>query len=175
MPGQGASSPAKAGDGRVSEYRYTLTRGPWLNGDGTVLFVMLNPSTADEHQDDPTIRRCVRFAQTWEFARLTVGNLYALHATDPRDLFRVDDPVGPRNDLALIELARGASEVIVAWGATQHPQPPRASHVLDLLEATFGPVRCLGLTPATGQPRHPLYTRADAERRDYVRTEVAAA
>lgn len=157
------------------EYRYTLTRGPWLNGEGTVLFVMLNPSTADEHQDDPTIRRCVGFAQSWGFRRLTVGNLYALRATDPRELFRAADPVGPRNDLALIELARWADEVIVAWGATQHPQPARAQHLLELLRAAHGPVKCLGLTPATGQPRHPLYAAADTPLRPYEPARSVAA
>lgn len=159
----------------MTDYRYTLTRGPWLNGEGTVLFVMLNPSTADELWDDPTIRRCIRFAQTWGYARLNVGNLYALRATDPRELFRAEDPVGPRNDLALIELARNADEVIVAWGATQTPQPERAEHVLDLLEAAFGPVRCLGLTPATGRPRHPLYVAADAPRVPFDRVARTAA
>lgn len=143
----------------MSDYRYTLTRGRWL-GEGTVLFVMLNPSTADEHQDDPTIRRCVGFAQTWGYARLNVANLYALRATDPRDLFRHDDPVGPGNDLAVIQHARNADAIVVAWGATQHPQPARADHVLDLLDAAHGRVWCLGLTPATGQPRHPLYVAA---------------
>lgn len=157
----------------MSEYRYTLTRGPWI-GEGTVLFVMLNPSTADEHQDDPTIRRCIGFAQTWGYQRLAVGNLYALRATDPRELFRAKDPVGPRNDLALIQLASGADEVIAAWGATQHPQPARTEYVLDLLEAAFGPVRCLGLTPATKQPRHPLYVERDALRQGYLRARVAA-
>lgn len=158
----------------MSEYRYTLTRGPWLTGNGTVLFVMLNPSIADERQDDPTIRRCVGFAQSWGFRRLTVGNLYALRATDPRELFRAEDPVGPLNDLRLIGLARDADEVIAAWGATQHPQPERAGHVLDLLDAAFGPVLCLGLTPATGQPRHPLYVAADTPLRPYARSEVLA-
>lgn len=158
----------------MTEFRYTLTRGPWLNGEGTVLFVMLNPSTADEQRDDNTIRRCIGFAQSWGFQRLTVGNLYALRATDPRELFRVKDPVGPRNGLALIELASHADEVVVAWGATQHPEPGRASHVLDLLQAAFGAVQCLGLTPATGQPRHPLYVARDAARRPYARAEVLA-
>lgn len=156
----------------MSEYRYTLTRGPWLNGEGTVLFVMLNPSTADETTDDPTVRRCVRFAQAWGFATLTVGNLYALRATDPRMLFRVDDPIGPKNDLALIQLARGADEVIVAWGATQRPDLDRADHVLDLLEAAHGPVQCLGLTVATGQPRHPSRIEGAAVRQPYERARA---
>lgn len=162
----------------TAEYRYTLTRGPWLHGEGTVLFVMLNPSkaTSDEGgQDDPTATRCIRFAQSWGYRRLTVGNLYALQATDPRELFRAEDPVGPKNDIALIQLARGADEVVVAWGATQHPQPDRAAHVLELLEAAHGPVVCLGFTPATGQPRHPCRIAGDARRIPYQRAARAAA
>lgn len=143
-------------------YRYTLSRGPWLNGEGTVLFVMLNPSTADERQDDPTIRRCVRFAQSWGFAQLLVGNLYALRATDPWELFAAEDPVGPGNDERLRVMAARAQEIVVAWGATLHPQPERVRHVLELLKS-YRVAWCLGQTKGL-HPRHPLYVRADAPR-----------
>lgn len=156
----------------MSEYRYALSRGPWLNGEGTVLFVMLNPSTADEREDDPTIRRCIGFAQSWGFARLTVGNLYGLRATDPRALLVADDAVGRENDAALTKLAKNATEIIVAWGATRHPFPKRARDVLWLLGRHCRAVYCVGETK-DGQPRHPLYARRDAERFVY-RGEVAA-
>jgi hypothetical protein len=150
-------------------YRYVLTRGPWLHGEGTVMFVMLNPSTADEREDDPTIRRCIRFARSWGFARLVVGNLYALRATDPRELFEHPDPVGPKNDETLRKLALNSPSVIVAWGATLHPQPSRARSVLELLEFYAGTARCLGQTKDL-HPRHPLYVRRDACREVFRRT-----
>lgn len=149
--------------GQRESYRYTLSRGPWLNGEGTLLFVMLNPSTAGEREDDPTIRRCVGFAQTWGYARLLVGNLYALRSTDPRGLHRAADPVGLENDRHLDLLAQRATEVVVAWGATSHPQPARARHVLELLEFQAGGAVCLGQTKGL-HPRHPLYVKRDAKR-----------
>lgn len=155
-------------------YRYTLSRGPWLDGEGTVLFVMLNPSTADTTRDDPTIRRCVGFAQRWGYHQLLVGNLYALRATDPRQLHQAADPVGPRNDYWLNKLAGMATEVVVAWGATPHPQPERARHVLELLEFQAGGARCLGQTKHL-HPRHPLYVQRDATRMPFRRIASRAA
>lgn len=132
-------------------YRYVLARDLGLMGRGAVLFLMLNPSTADASEDDPTIRRCKGFAQTWGFARLLVGNLYAYRATDPsalglkrppdpqvshyEDRFHwglpPSDPVGPENDRHLIELSAQADKVVCAWGA--HAKPDRVAHVVQLL------------------------------------------
>src|SRR5919204_4199606 len=96
-------------------WRYSLTRG--LDGsDGTVAFVGLNPSTADETTDDPTVRRCIGFAREWGFARVEVVNVYAFRARDPRELWRADDPVGPDNDRILAQVLDGAELVIAAWG-----------------------------------------------------------
>lgn len=78
----------------AGEYRYKLWRVTGAPGTSVALFVMLNPSTADATDDDPTIRRCIRFARDWGHARLLVANLYALRATDPRALSRHPDPVG---------------------------------------------------------------------------------
>ena len=142
------------------QYRYRLSRA-WLLGEGTVLFVMLNPSTADAEMDDPTVRRCMGFARRWGFQGLVVGNLFAWRATDPRELQRASDPVGPENDRHLAEMSGGADVTIVAWGA-HDVQRGRASDVLGLLK---GSVEHLGLTKQ-GHPRHPLYLRADAARRE---------
>ena len=143
-------------------YRYSLTRevAP-LTGDGTVTFVMLNPSTADAEQDDPTIRRCIGFARDWGFARLKVVNLYAYRATNPTDLYAVDPyppyviQVGPENDCVISKVIGGSDLVICAWGANSR-SPNREGRVLDLIAAPH----CLGLTK-NGSPRHPLYVRAD--------------
>ena len=142
-------------------YRYALQREGWLTGAGTVLFVMLNPSTADVSVNDPTIRRCIRFAQDWGFNRLTVANLYAFRATQPAELATVDDPVGLYADPWIYRLCTEASEVIVAWGAGVFASVRRQRDVLDILTESHAPL-CLGTTQG-GQPRHPLYIRADQQ------------
>lgn len=137
-------------------YRYALSRQTGLlNAGGTVLFIMLNPSTADAETDDPTIRRCLGFARRWGYRRLDVANLYAWRATDPARLHDAADPVGPENDQWIARLACRARLVIVAWGANLHPQPRRVGRVCDLLDHYRRPVRCLGLTQH-GHPRHPV-------------------
>jgi hypothetical protein len=137
---------------RTGLYRYHLWR-EWDRSFPTVAFVMLNPSTADDQRDDPTVRRCIGFARSWGYGRLEVVNLFAYRATSPRDLLTAGDPVGPRNE-AWLRRAVGSDAVIVAWG--DHG----ASAPLDLRgPVTRKPTRCLGLT-AHGQPRHPLYVAA---------------
>lgn len=134
-------------------YRYTLTRrwgrGPWAT------FVMLNPSTADATENDPTIRRCMAFAGAWGMGGLSVVNLYALRSTDPAGLWRVDDPVGPENDTILRRLAAGALHdgrpVVAAWGA--NARQDRVDEVLAL--PGMDQLQCLGVTKA-GAPKHPL-------------------
>lgn len=90
-------------------YRYLLTRATGVtlfeSQARTVNFIMLNPSTADATADDPTIRRCIRFAMAWDYERLVVTNLFAFRATDPGDLRFAKDPIGPENDRHIIEAA----------------------------------------------------------------------
>ena len=152
------------------EYRYALWRreDSLFAGGGQLLFVMLNPSTADADADDPTIRRCRGFAQRLGYGTLAVANLYAFRATSPADLHDAADPVGPENDEWIDKLADEADRIIVAWGADVGPIADRAERVLHRL----GEVDALGLT-ASGQPRHPLYLRSDAEPVAY-EWEVAA-
>ena len=102
-------------------YRYALHRA-WTSGGKVparrdrVLIVALNPSTADAQQDDPTIRRCIAFAQAWGFRALCVANLFAWRATRPDDLKAAIDPVGPDNDAWLRRESRRAALVVAAWG-----------------------------------------------------------
>ena len=97
-------------------YRYALWR-EWIGGDGYVMFIGLNPSTADETQDDPTIRRCIAFAKAWGYGGLSMTNLFAFRATDPKKMKAVADPIGPENDAHLLRLARDAGVIVAAWGA----------------------------------------------------------
>jgi hypothetical protein len=139
-------------------YRYRLWR-EWGEGP-RVCFVMLNPSTADAEQDDPTIRRCIGFAKVLGAGSLDVVNLYALRATDPREIARDAAPVGPANNTYIDEAARRAEMVICAWGAHSHARD-RAATVLGILRRAGVKPMCLRRTKA-GHPAHPLYLPASA-------------
>ena len=135
-------------------YRYSLTR-VWDPAGRRVLFVMLNPSTATEVQNDPTVERCERRARALGFGAFRVTNIFAFRETDPRLLRRAAEPVGPDNDAALLEGAAWADQVIAGWGAHgEHLDRGRA--VEALLRGAGAPLFHLGLTKA-GHPRHPLY------------------
>lgn len=141
------------------KYRYALWRDVPLtfeskHPDDTVLFVMLNPSTADGNHDDPTLRRCLGFAKRWGYGHLAVANLYAYRATDPTQLFETEEPVGPENDRWIEELAGDATKIIAAWGATAHPEGIlREARVKNLCGKQL---HCLALTQHS-HPQHPLY------------------
>jgi hypothetical protein len=100
-------------------WRYTLIR-QWADGEDLVAFLMFNPSTADETQDDPTIRKCIRFAMRWGYGRLVILNLFAIRGTDPRKVANVNDPVGPLNNYWILKSVEPAREIICAWGCGQH-------------------------------------------------------
>ena len=92
------------------KYRYALSRS-WDEKKKIVLFIGLNPSTADEKKDDPTIRRCINYAQSWGFGGLQVANLFAYRATKPTKLRYVENPVGDDNDQQLIKLSKMAEKM----------------------------------------------------------------
>ncbi len=141
------------------EYRYWLARWWACLGNGRVLFVMLNPSTADATKDDPTIRRCIDFAKREGYTRLEVVNLYALRATDPKELKWHPSPIGPNNAREIETAAKMASAIVCAWG--NNAPAERAAEVLaQLRRDAHCPIFHLGLTKS-GQPKHPLYLRAD--------------
>lgn len=136
-------------------YRYRLERS-W--GDDRLLtFVMLNPSTADEHLDDPTIRRCMGFARREGCDGIVVANLYAWRATSPADLWKAVDPYGPDNDAALERVAREAQgPVVCGWGV----HGGKNNRPIALMQNAGAVLVCLGHTKG-GNPRHPLYVRGD--------------
>ncbi|MCX4026980.1 DUF1643 domain-containing protein [Spartinivicinus marinus] len=142
------------------QYRYWLTRtcDTVHPEKSSVLFVMLNPSTADAEVDDPTIRRCKGFAKKWNFKGLTVANLYALRSTSPKHLWQHTDPVGSDNDYWLKKLAVEHTEVVCAWGANAKPE--RVNQFIKMMTNADIRLWCLGATK-TGAPRHPLYVKAD--------------
>ncbi|MBK8440543.1 MAG: DUF1643 domain-containing protein [Rhodobacter sp.] len=141
-------------------FRYLLTR-TWDPGAPKALFVMLNPSTATETQNDPTVERCERRARALGFGAFRVTNIFAFRATDPRVMRAQEDPVGPGNDAAISDSARWANRIICAWG-THGAHLDRGSQVEDLLRRLGHPLHHLGLTKA-GHPTHPLYIAYDRQ------------
>lgn len=139
-----------------STYRYALWRS-WDVTMPTLTVCMLNPSTADGRLDDPTIRRLIAFAKRDEFGGLFVVNLYAFRATDPAELAKADDPIGPENNDMLILAAQAAAQnrepFLCAWGA--YPTIV-AGPLVNMVKSFGADTMCLGLTKQ-GHPRHPLY------------------
>ena len=137
------------------KYRYALER-TWNADLDRVLFIMLNPSTADEHLDDATIRRCIRFASTWGYGGLTVGNLFALRSTDPSGLIEDPDPVGPGNDHYLERMAGECRAVVAAWGNSGTRVSVFQEREAYIKERLTGQLQCLGVNK-DGTPRHPAH------------------
>ena len=131
------------------EYRYALWR-KWAEGP-QVLFVMLNPSTADENADDPTIRKCIALAKSWGFGSLAVGNLFAFRTPSPVVLKQSPLPVGDANNEWLRRLQSTTALTVAAWG--NHGTFQGRNGVVRSMLAN---PHVLGLTKL-GEPRHPLY------------------
>ncbi|NNK17163.1 MAG: DUF1643 domain-containing protein [Sulfitobacter sp.] len=147
-------APSTAVYSDCERYRYSLTR-VWNPAGKRVLFVMLNPSTATEVENDPTVERCERRARHLGFGAFRVTNIFAWRATDPRDMRAAHDPVGPENDATLMDGADWADEIIAAWGV-HGAHKGRGPEVAQLLAQLDMPVFHLGLSKA-GHPKHPLY------------------
>lgn len=140
-------------------YRYSLTRS-WDRARPHCLWIMLNPSTADAHRNDPTVERCERRARTMGFGAFRVVNIFGFRATDPTDLRKAHVPVGPSNDRVVLRSVTGWAGgpddiVLCGWGA-HGSHRDRAAQLTSKLRRTGRPLHHLGLT-AAGHPRHPLY------------------
>lgn len=134
-------------------YRYELVRD-WDQDKPQLLFIMLNPSTADGCTDDATIRKCVGFAKQLGYGSISVVNLFAYRATDPKELTKAADPVSnPYNNVVIRRAASRAGMIIAAWG-NMGEYMDRSLEVRRLLQEY--PIYCLGTTKA-GEPKHPLY------------------
>ena len=144
-------------------YRYTLERRCRGEVRRTLVFIGLNPSTADAERDDNTIRRIVGFANYWGFDRVLVVNLFAFRATHPSILSAQVDPIGPDNDKHIRDVVAVADDVLCGWGERGGLLDRDAAVRRLLLEAGIDSVSCLGKTKS-GQPKHPLYIRANRRR-----------
>lgn len=144
---------------RDMRHRFLLSR-VWAAGP-LVCFLMLNPSTADAFQLDPTVRRCRDFARRWHYGGVVIANLFSIRATDPREMLADADPTaGDENDRAIELAAAMAARVVCAWGVHGAHQG-RGDLALRKLDAHNHSPMALGFTKA-GHPRHPLYLRNDA-------------
>lgn len=136
-------------------YRYDLWR-LWDETKPMILWVMLNPSTADEYKLDPTVTRCKSFSIKWGYGSFHVANIFALRATDPKELQKHENPVGSDNNKWIDKLSARADRVMVAWGADKMVRETmRYVNVLEIILKHKKPY-CLGKTKE-GYPRHPLY------------------
>lgn len=133
-------------------WRYQLHR-IWDESKPLLNVIGLNPSTADEQANDPTIERCQRRAKAMGMGGLLMTNLFAFRATDPRDMKAALDPVGSHNDVALLSAATRSSMILCAWG-THGAFKDRARYVESLLGGFD--LYCLGKSK-DGYPKHPLY------------------
>ena len=155
-------------------YRYTLRR-TWANPDASALrlvtWILLNPSTADETQDDPTIRRAKEYSKTWGFDGLIIVNAYALRSTDPKGLWKVEDPNGPENDAAILGACRESAvsyngksigRVVCGWGTNlRNDRRDALARLLVAVDLSALKVN------ANGSPAHPLYQRSDVVPRPF--------
>jgi hypothetical protein len=147
-------------------YRYKLWR-TFLLGEGTVLFVCLNASKADAKISDPTVTRCIHYAQRWGFLKYFMANIFGLKSTDPGELYKADDPVGPDNDAAILEMAEESDLIIMAFG-NHGLYRNRGAEVIQLLKGYK--LHYLGDFTKEGCPRHPLYLRGDLEPKEFPQT-----
>ena len=145
------------------QYRYRLTR-EWGKGP-RLPFCMLNPSTADAEQDDPTIRRCIGFAKREGYGGIIVVNLYAYRSTSPKDMQAAPFPFGPDNHSHLLDIAQAAYfadvPIVCAWGANDS-----GDTVKGIFRDAGVRMVCFGRTK-DGSPRHPLYVRSDQPLEDF--------
>ena len=136
------------------KYRYQLWR-IWDDSLPKVLFIMLNPSTANHEHDDPTIRRCTGFAHGWGCGGLYVGNLFAYRSTDPKRLRKVENPVGDENNKYLLEMTAKTDLIVIAWGSN----PPKVE-CNSLKGINADELHYLELAK-NGHPKHTLYLRKE--------------
>lgn len=145
--------------GRHREYRYVLRR-VWDDLLPAAMFVMMNPSVADVHVDDPTVARCQTFARRWGCGSLYVVNTFAYRATDQRQLLVAANPVGPENDRHILAMAQLSEIIVLAYGKPHKRLRQRGVDVCSMLKRHGYLVHALKLN-ADGTPRHPLYVSGD--------------
>jgi len=141
-------------------YRYQLKTKVSYD-KGTCMFLMLNPSIADEVTSDPTINRVKKYLKTWGYGNLIVCNIFALRSTDPKGLRDVEDPIGEDNDRYILQSAKESDMIICAWG-NHGLYLDRGAQVMKMLKENgmSDKLHCLDISKVN-QPKHPLYLKAN--------------
>jgi hypothetical protein len=147
-------TPAGAVFSRCRRWRYLLWRC-WEESKPVANFLMLNPSTADEFQLDPSCTRARNYAEQWGYGAVIITNIFGWRATDPGEMKSVKDPVGRGNDRAIVEAARDAKLVVCAWG-NHGLHLGRSQRVVELLRREKVGLNFLRMN-GQGEPAHPLY------------------
>jgi hypothetical protein len=142
------------------KYRYHLSRS-WDEEKPFILFIMLNPSTADAENDDQTIRRVINFAKSWGYGGVYVGNLYAFRSTDPKGLKHTDDPIGPDNMACVQSLVGLTDKVVYAWG-NGYKEPEWLRNLVDT-------PYCIDISKNGNIPKHPSRLNKDLQLKLYIR------
>ncbi len=148
----------------TGKYRYSLWRtlkDVPREEHKTLLFNLLNPSTADGRTDDPTVRRCIGFARNLGYTRVWIGNVFGYRATDPKELRRVPNPVGPMNHASLKTMILQADLIICGWGVHARTREREDIQVVKLIRECGKKPYVFGLT-RDGYPKHPLYLAGSA-------------
>ena len=148
---------------KCGTYRYELWR-IWNDQLPKVLFIMLNPSTADANTDDPTIKRCIDFAYHWGFGGLYVGNLFAYRSTHPKDLLLTADAIGIKNDIYLKKMSQKSDIAVCAWGNAKLIRKIMSNKLV--LKNINCPLYYIDLSK-DGTPKHPLYLKRSLRLKKY--------
>ncbi|UDW83761.1 DUF1643 domain-containing protein [Pasteurella canis] len=143
-------------------YRYVLWR-IWEPELPKITFIGLNPSTADESEDDPTIRRCINFAKKWGYGGIYMVNLFAYRSTDKSLIYQVPQPIGQDNDKYILQFSQQSEKVIAAWGNTGS-YLSRSQQIYQMVPNLY----CLAINK-TSEPKHPLYTHSNSVPQRYKR------
>jgi hypothetical protein len=151
-------------DGTKNEYRYTLLR-VWDPTKPRIAFIGLNPSVADEQQDDNTVRKCINIARRDGYGQIVMLNAYAYRSTDPKALLTEPNVVGRYNDRYIAEECKSADKIVVAWG--NHATDDRHTTLLKVLEGQQ--LYCFAKNN-NGKPKHPLYVSLKAPLTLYSKT-----
>lgn len=153
-------------------YRYRLDRR-WRDDGETVAFIMLNPSRADSHSDDPTLRACIQFAQRWGYSALVVVNLFGYRTPHPSELKQAKDPIGCENDAYVLQAVAHAEKVVLAWG-NEGGLLGRDRAIIAQLMPHKRKLHYIQLN-RSGQPRHPLYISRSEALKPLVVSHLSAA
>lgn len=145
--------------------RYRLWR-QWNPYEPTVTFCMLNPSTADHVQNDPTIERCMRRARAMKFGRLEIVNLFSLRSTDPKVLYETTGVIGEDDTTSILDAVKASEIVVCGWG-THGALHGRGEYIKNLLQKVYPhKLRVLAINK-DGSPKHPLYVGYNVQPKEW--------